>query len=292
MRITIIGTGYVGLVTGACLADFGHRVTCLDVVAEKIDMLRRGRTPIYEPDLEPLVAAGMAGGRLQFTMDAAVVGSSDVVFLTVGTPQDAHGAADLTALLNAVSHVCAYLSEGTVVVIKSTVPVGTNAQVERQLAAIGGISLHVVSNPEFLREGSAVHDLVHCDRIIVGVRHSLPADLMRELYDPVVRRGAPYLVMTPESAELTKYAANAMLAMKITFINEMAALCESLGAEIGDVRRGIGTDRRIGFEFLCPGPGYGGSCFPKDVLRPAGPCPPGRPPSAAGRRDRRLQRTA
>jgi UDPglucose 6-dehydrogenase len=265
MKIAVVGTGYVGLTTGACLAECGNKVTCLDVVEEKIRMIQQGRIPIYEPDLEPLIANNRAAGRLNFTTELTAVATNDIIFLTVGTPQNAAGGVDMSALTKAVASVAPCLKPDAVVVVKSTVPVGTNARVGRQLMGALGRPCNVVSNPEFLCEGSAVNNLMYSDRIIVGVRKPHLGELMRELYDPYLRQGAQYLVMTPESAELTKYAANAMLAMKIGFINEIAAICDSLDADIRDVRRGIGTDHRIGFEFLNPGPGYGGSCFPKDV---------------------------
>jgi UDPglucose 6-dehydrogenase len=265
MKIAVVGTGYVGLTTGACLAERGNEITCLDVDEEKIRIIQQGRIPIYEPDLEPLIKNNTAAGRLYFTTDMTAVAANDVIFLTVGTPQNAAGGVDMTALTKAVSSIAPNLKREAVVVVKSTVPVGTNARVGWQLLETLGRPCDVVSNPEFLCEGSAVYNLMYSDRIIVGVRKPHLGQLMRELYDPFLRQGTQYLVMTPESAELTKYAANAMLAMKIGFINEIAAVCDSLEADIRDVRRGIGTDHRIGFEFLGPGPGYGGSCFPKDV---------------------------
>jgi UDPglucose 6-dehydrogenase len=266
MKITVIGTGYVGLVTGTCFADSGNDVTCVDIDREKIDRLNRGEVPIYEPGLEELIQENQAAERLQFTTDPpAAVTAADIVFLAVGTPQSENGAADLTALWQAVDMIAPHLRPEAIVVTKSTVPVGTCCNLFERLQAHTGRECDVASNPEFLKEGSAIEDFIKPDRVVVGVRRQEVAEVLRELYKPFLRTERPFLVMSPESAELTKYVANAMLATKISFINEMANLCERMKADINDVRRGIGHDSRIGFAFLFPGVGYGGSCFPKDV---------------------------
>jgi UDPglucose 6-dehydrogenase len=266
VRITIIGTGYVGLVTGTCFAETGNDVTCVDIDQEKIDKLRRGGTPIYEPGLAELIRRNASHERLQFTTDlAAAVAEAELVFIAVGTPQGDDGRADLSAVFKVADSLGECLPPKGVVVIKSTVPVGTNAKVFGRLKELTGREYDVVSNPEFLKEGAAIDDCMKPDRIVVGVRGSKVVDVLRDLYGPFLRTEHPFLVMSPESAEMTKYVANAMLATKISFINEMANLCEKLGADVNDVRRGIGHDSRIGFAFLFPGLGYGGSCFPKDV---------------------------
>jgi UDPglucose 6-dehydrogenase len=266
MKIAVIGTGYVGLVTGTCLADSGNEVTCVDIDQDKIERLEQGLIPIYEPGLTELVQHNAAAGRLRFTTDgAAAVKSAQLVFLAVGTPSREDGAADLKYLWSAVEKIAPHLSTDAVVVIKSTVPVGTNTQTYNRLRELTGRECDVASNPEFLKEGAAINDFQYPDRVVVGVRTERAQHLLGELYSPFLRTDKPFLVMTPESAELTKYVANALLSTKISFINEMANLCERLGGDINDVRRGIGHDRRIGFAFLFPGVGYGGSCFPKDV---------------------------
>jgi len=266
MRIAVVGTGYVGLVTGTCFADSGNSVTCLDINAEKIARLRRGEIPIYEPGLEELVERNARAGRLRFTTDTAeAVGGAEVVFLAVGTPPAADGSADLSALWKVVESIAPHLHEHAVVVTKSTVPVGTCAGIERRLRERLGRDCRVASNPEFLKEGAAIDDFQKPDRVVVGVRSTEVADILRSLYAPFLRTENPFLVMSPESSEMTKYVANALLATKISFINEVANLCERMEADIDDVRRGIGHDSRIGFAFLFPGAGYGGSCFPKDV---------------------------
>jgi UDPglucose 6-dehydrogenase len=266
MKISIIGTGYVGLVTGACFAETGNDVTCLDIDAAKIDRLRRGELPIYEPGLAELVDRNAADGRLHFDTDLpSAVESSQLVFLTVGTPSADDGSADLTNLWRVVDALAPHLMPEAVVVTKSTVPVGANAAVAQRLRERTGRVCDVASNPEFLKEGAALDDFTKPDRVVVGVRREKVAALLRELYAPFLRTERPFLVMSPESAELTKYVANALLATKISFINEVANLCEPMQADINDVRRGIGHDSRIGFAFLFPGVGYGGSCFPKDV---------------------------
>ena len=266
MKIAVIGTGYVGLVTGACFADSGNDVTCIDIDAAKIDALKAGRVPIYEPGLAELVAHNAKAARLQFTTDAAAaVATAEIVYLAVGTPQGADGAADLSAMWRVVQSIAPHLRDDAVVVTKSTVPVGTNARIYTMLKELTGRDCDVASNPEFLKEGAAIDDFMKPDRVVVGVRRPEVGEKLRVLYEPFLRTEKPFLVMSPESAEMTKYVANAMLATKISFINEMANLCERMGGDINDVRRGIGHDSRIGFAFLFPGVGYGGSCFPKDV---------------------------
>lgn len=266
MHVVMIGTGYVGLVTGTCLADSGNDVACVDIDAAKIEKLRRGEIPIYEPGLAELVLHNVRSGRLKFTTKAAnVVPEADCVFLAVGTPQSHSGAADLTGLWKAVESLAPFLSNRTIVVIKSTVPVGTNRAVAQRLYELTGRKIDVASNPEFLKEGCAIDDFTKPDRVVVGVERPEVAATLQDLYRPFLRTEHPFLVMGLESAEMTKYVANCMLATKISFINEMANLCEAVGANINEVRRGIGHDQRIGFSFLFPGVGYGGSCFPKDV---------------------------
>ena len=266
MKIAIVGTGYVGLVTGTCFADSGNDVTCIDVVSEKIEALRRGEIPIYEPGLAEMVQYNIAAERLQFTTDlAAAVAPAEIVYLAVGTPQSADGSADLTSLWKVVRELAPHLGEDAIVVTKSTVPVGTNARIFGILREATGRECRVASNPEFLKEGAAIDDFMKPDRVVVGVRSRADGDVLRQLYEPFLRTEKPFLIMSPESAEMTKYVANALLATKISFINEMANLCQRMDADINDVRRGIGHDSRIGFAFLFPGVGYGGSCFPKDV---------------------------
>lgn len=266
MRIAVVGTGYVGLVTGTCFADSGSSVTCLDIDAAKIARLNRGELPIYEPGLEELVDRNVRAGRLRFTTDTAeAIRDAGVVFLAVGTPPAADGSADLSALWRVVESIAPHLAPAAVVVTKSTVPVGTCAGIEQRLKAATGRECHVASNPEFLKEGAAIEDFQKPDRVVVGVRSADVGEILRSLYRPFLRTENPFLVMSPESSEMTKYVANALLATKISFINEVANLCERMEADIDDVRRGIGHDSRIGFAFLFPGAGYGGSCFPKDV---------------------------
>ncbi len=266
MNIVMIGTGYVGLVTGTCLADSGNDVTCLDIDAAKIEKLRRGEIPIYEPGLSEMVSLNVRAGRLKFTTEAAsVIPEADCAFIAVGTPQSDSGAADLTGLWRVVDSLAPLLSRKTIVVIKSTVPVGTNRAVADRLRGLTGRPIDVASNPEFLKEGCAIDDFTKPDRVVVGVERPEVAAILHDLYRPFLRTEHPFLTMSLESAEMTKYVANCMLATKISFINEMANLCETVGANINEVRRGIGHDQRIGFSFLFPGVGYGGSCFPKDV---------------------------
>jgi UDPglucose 6-dehydrogenase len=269
MRVAMIGTGYVGLVSGACFADFGHDVVCVDRDAAKIAAIGRGEIPIYEPGLENLVAANAAAGRLRFTTDlAAAVKDAQAVFIAVGTPsRRGDGHADLTYVFDAAREIAKALSGFTVVVTKSTVPVGTGDEVERIIReARGDAQFAVVSNPEFLREGAAIRDFKHPDRIVVGLDDPRASEVMAELYRPLYLNAAPILTTSRRTAELIKYAANAFLATKITFINEIADLAEKVGADVQDVARGIGLDNRIGAKFLHAGPGYGGSCFPKDTV--------------------------
>ncbi len=266
MRIVMIGTGYVGLVTGTCLADSGNEVTCVDINQAKIDGLKRGVIPIYEPGLEELVKRNYQARRLQFSTDLpAAVKTTQLVFIAVGTPQGDDGNADLSALWAVVDTLAPHLPVTAIVVVKSTVPVGTNRMVYDRLKEKTGRDIHICSNPEFLKEGCAIDDFTKPDRVVVGVLKPEVAQTMHELYKPFLRTERPFLSMGLESAEMTKYVANCMLATKISFINEMANLCEAVGADVNDVRRGIGHDQRIGFQFLFPGVGYGGSCFPKDV---------------------------
>jgi UDPglucose 6-dehydrogenase len=262
----MIGTGYVGLVTGTCFAETGNDVVCVDIDADKVTRLRRGDIPIYEPGLSELVIRNAKAGRLRFTTDAReAVDSAKCVFIAVGTPQGEDGSANLTGLWAVVETLAPLLATGVVVVIKSTVPVGTNRRVADRLQELCGRPIDVASNPEFLKEGAAIDDFTKPDRVVAGVNRPEVAEVLRELYKPYLRTENPFLVMGLESAEMTKYVANCMLATKISFINEMANLCDRVGADINEVRRGIGHDTRIGFAFLFPGVGYGGSCFPKDV---------------------------
>jgi UDPglucose 6-dehydrogenase len=266
MKVAVIGTGYVGLVLGAGLAETGNQVQCADVDAQKIDQLRAGRIPIYEPGLEPLVTRNMAAGRLGFTTDVgAAVEASDVVFIAVGTPPDEDGSADLQHVLAAADTIGDHLTRPKVIVTKSTVPVGTARLVHDAVAARTTVPFHVCANPEFLKEGAAVEDFMKPDRVIVGVEADEARAVLEELYAPFVRTGNPLIFMDLASAEMTKYAANAMLATRISFMNQVAELCERVGADVNLVRRGVGSDPRIGPAFLFPGPGYGGSCFPKDI---------------------------
>ena len=266
MNISVVGTGYVGLVVGACLAETGNDVACADVDAAKIDGLKQNVLPIYEPGLEPLVERNQAQRRLRFTTDVAgAVGGADVVFIAVGTPPDEDGSADLRHVLAVAELVGQHMTRELVVVTKSTVPVGTAAKVRAAMAKHARLPFHVCSNPEFLKEGAAVEDFMKPDRVVLGVDSDHARSVMAELYAPFVRTGKPIIFMDVPSAEMTKYAANAMLATRISFMNEIANLCEKVGANVDLVRKGIGTDARIGPSFLFPGPGYGGSCFPKDV---------------------------
>jgi UDPglucose 6-dehydrogenase len=269
MRVAMIGSGYVGLVSGACFADFGHQVICVDKDATKIEALKRGEIPIFEPGLGELVAGNLAAGRLQFTTGLPeAVRSADAVFIAVGTPsRRGDGHADLSYVRAAAREIAAALSGFTVVITKSTVPVGTGDDVERIMREVRpDADVLVVSNPEFLREGAAIQDFKHPDRIVVGADEPRARDVMAELYRPLYLNAAPILYTSRRTAELIKYAANAYLATKITFINEIADLCEKVGADVQQVARGVGLDNRIGNKFLHAGPGFGGSCFPKDAL--------------------------
>lgn len=269
MRIVMIGTGYVGLVSGACFSDFGHRVACVDKDASKVEALLAGQIPIFEPGLDELVARNVAADRLHFTLELAeALPDADAVFIAVGTPsRRGDGHADLSYVHAAAREMAQHLRPGAVVVTKSTVPVGTGDDVERIIRETRpDLEFSVASNPEFLREGAAIDDFKRPDRVVIGVNDERGADVLREIYRPLLGNETPLLVMARRAAELTKYAANAFLATKIGFINEIADLCEKVGADVQDVARGIGLDSRIGARFLQPGPGYGGSCFPKDTL--------------------------
>jgi UDPglucose 6-dehydrogenase len=266
MRIAVVGTGYVGLVVGACLSENGNNVTCVDKDLDKIEMLRAGRMPIYEPGLEEIVRRNHEEERLAFTSDLlAAVRDSDIVFIAVGTPQGEDGSADLQHVLGVASEIGRAITKYTVVVDKSTVPVGTAARVKAAIAAETIQPFSVVSNPEFLKQGAAIEDFMKPDRVVIGSDDERSAALMKELYGPFTRTGAPIMMMDTASAELSKYAANSILATRISFMNEIANVCELVGADVDQVRRAIGSDRRIGNSFLFPGVGYGGSCFPKDV---------------------------
>lgn len=271
MKVTVFGTGYVGLVSGTCLAEMGHEVICVDVDQDKIDGLNAGRIPIYEPGLEPMVVRNHERGSLSFTTDAAqAVRHGEVIFIAVGTPPDEDGSADLQYVLAVARTIGEHMDAHKVVVDKSTVPVGTADKVRAALTQelnrrSSGLSFDVVSNPEFLKEGAAIDDFMKPDRIVVGVDNERAGETMRQLYAPFARKTEKLIVMDIRSAELTKYAANALLATKISFMNEIANLAERVGADVENVRKGIGSDPRIGYQFIFPGCGYGGSCFPKDV---------------------------
>src|SRR5215468_5704298 len=269
MRVVMIGSGYVGLVSGACLADFGHAVICVDKDASKVAMLNGGQTPIFEPGLAELVAKNVRENRLTFTTDLQEpVQKAEAVFIAVGTPsRRGDGYADLSFIYSAVQEIAAALAGFTLIITKSTVPVGTGDDIERIIrAARPDVDFAVVSNPEFLRQGAAIHDFKHPDRIVIGSNDSRTYEVMTEIYRPLYLNAAPILFTDRRSAELVKYAANAFLATKISFINEVAELCEAVGADVQEVARGIGLDNRIGSKFLHAGPGFGGSCFPKDCL--------------------------
>jgi UDPglucose 6-dehydrogenase len=267
MRVTMIGAGYVGLVSGACFADFGHHVTCIDKDAQKVAALNRGEIPIFEPGLADLVEANVRQERLRFAVDTASVGSAEAVFIAVGTPsRRGDGHADLSFVYDAVREIAPLLSAAVVVITKSTVPVGTGDEIERILRdARPDADIQVVSNPEFLREGAAIQDFKHPDRIVVGTDDLRARAVVAELYRPLYLNASPIFYVNRRTAELIKYAANAFLATKITFINEVADLCEQVGADVNEVARGMGLDNRIGGKFLHAGPGFGGSCFPKDT---------------------------
>jgi UDPglucose 6-dehydrogenase len=266
VNITVVGTGYVGLVVGACLAETGNNVACADVDAGKIERLQGNILPIYEPGLDAFVERNQRSGRLRFTTDVAqAIKGADVIFIAVGTPPDEDGSADLRYVLAVADQIGRHMSREVVVVTKSTVPVGTAERVANAVGKHARHAFHVCSNPEFLKEGAAVDDFMKPDRVVIGAETDYARTVMTELYAPFVRTGKPIIFMDIASAEMTKYAANAMLATRISFMNEIANLCERTGANVDMVRRGIGTDERIGPAFLFPGPGYGGSCFPKDV---------------------------
>lgn len=269
MRVAMVGAGYVGLVSGACLSDFGHEVVCVDRQADRIERLNRGEAPIFEPGLEALMVKNASAGRLSFTTDlAAAIDGVEAVFIAVGTPtRRGDGHADLSYVFAAAREIAEHARADAVVVVKSTVPVGTNREVARLLAeARPDLRLVVASNPEFLREGAAIEDFMRPDRVVVGAECDAARETLRRLYSPLSLRETPILFTGLETAELIKYASNAFLATKITFINEMADLCEKVGADVQGVAKGVGLDRRIGSKFLHPGPGYGGSCFPKDTM--------------------------
>src|ERR1700730_8605383 len=268
MHIAVIGTGYVGLVTGACFAEIGVDVTCVDIDSEKIARLSSGEMPIYEPGLEQLVTKNMQSGRLQFTKDIKqAVEQALVIFLAVGTPPNNDGSPDLSFVESAASSVAEYMNGYKVIVTKSTVPIGTGEHLRRRIREHNPkLNFGIVSNPEFLREGAAINDFMRPDRVVIGSRDEEAIAIMRDLYRPLYLIEAPFVLTSLEAAELTKYAANAFLATKISFINEIASLCESIGCDVHDVAKAIGMDRRIGGKFLHPGPGFGGSCFPKDTL--------------------------
>jgi UDPglucose 6-dehydrogenase len=266
MRIAVVGTGYVGLVAGTCLAESGNDVTCVDVDTRKVESLKKGKAPIYEPGLEELLHRNIKACRLHFTTEMKeAVGPAQVVFIAVGTPEGENGDADLQHVLTAAEQIGRALRQYTVIVDKSTVPVGTADKVREVISRVTEVEFDVVSNPEFLKEGAALDDFLKPDRVVIGTESERARKLMGQLYAPFMRTENPILYMDTRSAELTKYAANAMLATRISFMNDMAALCEKVGADVDFVRKGMGADKRIGYPFLFPGVGYGGSCFPKDV---------------------------
>ncbi len=266
MRLAIIGTGYVGLVAGACFAETGNNVICMDKDEEKIDKLHRGINPIYEPGLDIMVGKNVKNGRLKFSTDIKeTVHNSEIIFIAVGTPPDEDGSADLSHVLAVAKAIGQNMDSPQIVVNKSTVPVGTAKKVKEIIKKETSVEVEVVSNPEFLKEGAAIDDFMYPDRVVIGTSSPEVAEKMRELYLPFVRTGNPTIIMDEISAELTKYTANSILATKISFMNEIANLCDLVGADVEKVRKGIGSDKRIGYSFIFPGVGYGGSCFPKDV---------------------------
>lgn len=265
MKVAVIGTGYVGLVSGTCFAEIGNQVTCIDIDQTKIDLLNKGKSPIYEPGLNELLERNIKSNRLQFSLNYDSVKEAKAVFLAVGTPSDKNGNADLKYLKQAAIEVAKNISSNTVIVIKSTVPVGTNLVITNLIKENTNTNFYLVNNPEFLKEGSAIEDFMRPDRVIIGHQSETAFSIMEELYAPLLRQGNPIIGMSNLSAEMSKYAANCFLATKISFINEMARLCDLTNADIEEVRKGISSDKRIGSHFLYPGPGYGGSCFPKDV---------------------------
>ena len=265
MKVSVIGTGYVGLVSGTCFAEIGHDVTCIDIDPKKIEMLKAGKSPIYEAGLNELLERNIKAGRLHFSLNYDSVKDAESVFLAVGTPSANDGRADLKYLKAAAVEVAKNIKDNAIVVIKSTVPVGTNIEIKKLIGEHTKKNFHLVNNPEFLKEGSAVEDFMRPDRVIIGHQDPIAMKAMEELYAPLVRQGNPIYGMSNLSAEMSKYAANCFLATKISFINEIARLCDATNADIEEVRKGISSDKRIGGHFLYPGPGYGGSCFPKDV---------------------------
>lgn len=265
MKLSIIGTGYVGLVTGTCFAEMGHDVTCIDIDAAKVERMKKGECPIYEPGLEPLMQSNYKEGRLHFANNYDSVTKAEAIFLAVGTPSSDDGQADLKYVFGACDSIIPYLQDGSIVVVKSTVPVGTGNKVREYIKGKTNKKFHVVNNPEFLKEGSAVDDFMKPERIIIGAQEAEAAQRIDDLYEPFNRQVKRTIHMSNISAEMTKYAANCFLATKISFMNEVARLCDIVGADVEEVRHGISTDSRIGSQFLYPGPGYGGSCFPKDV---------------------------
>lgn len=265
MKIAIIGTGYVGLVSGTCLAEIGHQVICIDVDQEKVNSLNKGICPLFEPGLEELIKRNQSSTRLNFSNRYEDIKGSEAVFIAVGTPSQDNGQADLRFINEACISVASYIADEALIILKSTVPVGTHQKIKELIKRHTPKRFHLVSNPEFLKEGSAVEDFMRPDRVIIGIESSFAREKMEEIYSPLVRQGNPIIDMSNTSAELTKYAANCFLATKISFINEVANLCDLTGADIEEVRKGMASDKRIGSQFLYPGPGYGGSCFPKDV---------------------------
>src|SRR2546426_4313295 len=295
MKIAVVGTGYVGLVAGVCFADSGHTVVCVDIDEKKIAGLREGRSPIYEPGLEELLERNLAAERISFSTSLAdALRACEVVFIAVGTPERDDGSADLRAAMSVAHQIAGSAERYTVVVNKSTVPVGTAARMQAEIAARAKVEIDVVSNPEFLKEGAAIDDFQRPDRIVIGSPSERAKAIMAELYAPFVRTESPIYFMDPRSAELTKYAANAMLATRISFMNDVAMLCERVGADVDSVRKAMGADERIGQKFLFPGCGYGGSCFPKDVkamiATPRHHPPPFSPPSPPGAANDRPKR--
>ncbi|HUO04737.1 MAG TPA: UDP-glucose/GDP-mannose dehydrogenase family protein [Candidatus Binataceae bacterium] len=266
MNIAVVGTGYVGLVSGTCYAESGNEVICVDIDERRIAALNEGKIPIYEPGLEELVRRNVKEGRLHFTTDIkSAIAQSMVSYIAVGTPMSAAGAADLTAIFKAAEDVAKAVTAYHIIAVKSTVPVGTNDRVRELVGRIAKHQVDVCSVPEFLKEGSAIEDFMRPDRVVIGSLSDRATAILKEIHNPFVRTDNPILIMDPRSSELTKYASNSMLALRISFINEIANLCDAIGADINSVRRGLGADRRIGSAFLFPGVGYGGSCFPKDV---------------------------
>jgi UDPglucose 6-dehydrogenase len=265
MKLSIIGTGYVGLVTGTCFAEMGHEVTCIDIDAAKVERMKKGECPIFEPGLEPMMQSNYNDKRLHFSNNYETVSKAEAIFLAVGTPSSDDGQADLKYVFGACDSIIPFLKDGSIVVVKSTVPVGTGNKLREYIKSKTNKKFYVVNNPEFLKEGSAVEDFMKPERIIIGCLEDSAGTVIEELYEPFNRQAKRTIRMSNISAEMTKYAANCFLATKISFMNEVAKLCDIVGADVEEVRHGISTDSRIGAQFLYPGPGYGGSCFPKDV---------------------------